>query len=47
MQPQLRPMMQAPPPAGCTGKAPPPAPSPGDGGAGTALVEALVVLVSG
>jgi hypothetical protein len=47
MQPQLRPMMQAPPPAGCTGKAPPLVTSPGDGGAGTALAEALIVLVSG
>ncbi|MGO9385977.1 MAG: hypothetical protein ACLP4W_28910 [Mycobacterium sp.] len=41
--------MHAPPPTGCTGKAPPPPPvtSPGDGGAGTTLDEALMVLLSG
>jgi hypothetical protein len=42
--------MQAPPPTGCTGKAPPPSPPvtpPGDGDAGTTLVEGLIVLVSG
>jgi len=44
--------MQAPPPTGCTGNAPPPAWSPeaspaGDGGAGAALDGALYVLVGG
>jgi hypothetical protein len=41
--------MQAPPPAGRTGRAPPAPPlgSPGDGGAGATLAEALIVLLSG
>jgi hypothetical protein len=47
MQPQLRPMMQAPPPTGCTGNAPLPVTSPGDGGAGTTLAKGLMVLVGG
>src|ERR1700741_1877664 len=50
IHPQLRPMMQAPPPTGCTGRAPPaspPATSPGDGGAGATLDERLIALLSG
>jgi hypothetical protein len=51
MHPQLSPMMQAPPPTGCTGKAPPPLPpvAPpevvGDGAANT-VEEGLFALLS-
>ena len=48
MHPQLRPMMQAPPPTGTTGKAPPGVGRLGAGvGAGAALAEALVAVAAG
>ena len=50
IHPQFRPLMQAPPPTGCTGKAPPPLPPgmpPGEGGTGTTLDEELSVLLGG
>jgi hypothetical protein len=39
--------MQAPPPTGCTGKAPPPSPPPCDGGTDVTLNEGPVALLSG
>src|SRR5271168_2072912 len=47
MQPQFSPMMQAPPPAGTTVKAPPRVGLPGAGGAvGASLTKALVAVVA-
>jgi hypothetical protein len=48
MQPQLRPIMQAPPPTGCAGKAPPPGFPGVGGGAGVTVTldDAAVVVPS-